>query len=202
KLPLRLHGSHIDAISECDGRRSEFRTSPVGTGFAKDFDQKCGRQAACWPLSALCNWHRPPASRKAAIDSRRPTPVRQPSPNRSVSQIQVSRTGVPLSSRWRPHTIGPTRDSRSPFHQDVLASALPPAADLRAQVIPVRRSASKAVSCKSAERTGACRGFAVVPSGRYVRHRTLQGSLPVSLAHLVGKISLAANAVWQLRSPN
>jgi len=36
----------------------------------------------------------------------RPTPVRQLSSNRSVGQIQIWLTGVPLSSRWRPHPTG------------------------------------------------------------------------------------------------
>jgi hypothetical protein len=39
----------------------------------------------------------------------RPTPVRQLSPNRSVSQIQILQTRAPLSGRWRPHPIGQQR---------------------------------------------------------------------------------------------
>jgi hypothetical protein len=44
-------------------------------------------------------------------DSKRPTPVRQLSSNRSVSQIQILQTGVPVSSRWRPYLIGHDRSS-------------------------------------------------------------------------------------------
>jgi hypothetical protein len=36
----------------------------------------------------------------------RPKPACHVSPNRSVSQIQILRTGGPQSSHWRPHPIG------------------------------------------------------------------------------------------------
>jgi len=48
-------------------------------------------------------------SRSSPSARLRPIPARQPSPNRSVSQIQIFRTEVPRSGRWRPHPIGQKR---------------------------------------------------------------------------------------------